>query len=271
MARKNEIENLQVLTVDAIRDYHVCELFYKYRYKDQLIEPIDYHRLMVDKFHSTLSKVASYFFYKRQSGTNVSYRSLVNRWEKLWFPKEMDAYDMAVEQHSINHGNLASYSNVAIAAIEAFYNDFSEDPGMPMSIREPFLTPIRSDIHLEGEIDLVLRYPNKRVKVIKWSNNNRNANFNFMGMEFSALKFAINHRMGMDTNATYHLYDLGSANRGFIELPQPSEDDMRALLFWASQISSAERYVPRRGFTAYCRGCPFDKECKEFSQWPVEI
>lgn len=270
MARK-EIDNIHVVTVDAIRDYHVCELFYRYRYEDELIEPIDYHKLNADRFRSTLSKVVSYYFYKRQAGSNVSYRSLLNRWEKLWFPKEMDAYDMAVQQHSVAQGNLATYSNAAISALEAFYNDFHEDEGVPVSIKEEYLVPLREDIRLQGEIDLVLRYPNGRMRVIKWLGNRLHANHNFMSMEFSALRFAMNHRLGNQINASYHLYDLVAPNRGFVELPQPTGDDMKALLFWATQIAEAESYVPRRGFTAYCRGCPFDKECEEYSQWPIIV
>lgn len=269
MAKRQEIEDLKKLTVESIRDYHVCSLFYKYRYMDQLPEVIEYKRLISNRFHSTLGKVASYFFYRKQAGATAAYKTVVNKWEKLWFPKEMDAYDLAVQKHTIQYGNIATMSNSAVAALELFYNDFVQDEGIPVAIKESYITPMRFDIHLESEVDLILRYPNKRIKAIKWLDNMRHGNMNFMSMEFAAMKIAIDHHLGPDVNVTYHLYDLSSSTRSYVELPQPSQDDMRAFFYWAYQIADSETFVPRRGFTAYCKGCPFDEQCLEFSQWPI--
>jgi len=258
---------LKTLSVNAIKDYQVCELFYKYRYEDKEPEPLFGREILTLRFENTLKKVASFFFYKKQAGVVPSYNAILNRWEKLWFPKDMTAYDLAVEQHEVAHGNMASYSNVAAAALEEFHDTFAEDESQPILIDEKFLIPIGKDLRLEGSIDLALR-KGDNYKVIKWSAKPKRPGMNALVLDFAALRTAFDHRNDTAKKVSYHLYDLSSGISGFIDTEQPSITDKRALLYWANDIKNNDVFVPRRGFTAYCRGCPFDEQCAAFAGWP---
>lgn len=261
-------EELLTLNVEAIRDFQVCELYYRYKYVDKQHIPIYSRELMVDKFENTLSKVASFFFYKKQADNVPSYNAILNRWEKLWFPKDMTAYDMAVEQHEASRGNMASYSNVATASLERFYDEFIDDPADPIMIDESFLVPLKRDMRLQGSIDLVLRDKDK-YRVIKWVGKSRRSDS--LMLDMAALRFAFEYRNESPKQVTYECYDLTSAKSVFLDIDQPTKADVNALLYWAQEIAEKDIYVPRRGFTAYCRGCPFDKPCSQFENWPEAI
>ncbi|HJS83548.1 MAG TPA: hypothetical protein VJ742_12015 [Nitrososphaera sp.] len=254
------------LTVDSIRDYQVCELYYDYKYLKDEKTPIYGRELLAQRFENTLRKVAAFFFYKRQAGVTPSYNALLNRWEKLWFPKDMDAYDLAIEQHESVHGNYSSYSNVATAALLQFYEDFIDDPGVPLLIDEYYLVTLDQGVRLEGRFDLVLRHRDAH-KIIVWSARQKRPSLGHYALDFAAQRLAFEYRNETKRNAEYYLYDLASTRPGLINIDVP-EVDLDALVYWAKTIQSSETYVPRRGFTSYCRGCPFDKPCSRWNEWP---
>lgn len=263
-------EDVLTLTVDAIRDFQVCELFYHYRYEDGIHETILRRELLAERFENTLKKVASYFFYKKQSGVIPSYSALLSRWEKLWFPKDTTAYDIAVEQHEVAHGNIASYSNVATAALEKFHDDFALDQSDPILIDEPYLIQVAPGIRLDGRIDMILRSED-RYQVIQWSGRQRRPQKHSLVVDFAALRLAFEHRNSTQKQVEFCLYDMASGKSGFIDIDQPTPTDVDALLYWAFKINDTDSYVPRRGFTAYCKGCPFDEPCAEFNKWPKKV
>lgn len=259
------------LTVEAIKDFQVCELFYDFRYRKEENELHIGRELMAQRFENTLKKVASFFFYRKQAGVTPSYNALINRWEKLWFPKDMDAYDLAVEQHEVAHGNLASYSNAAAMALMQFHEDFSEDFSDPILIGESFLITMGPNLRLEGTIDLVLRKAGE-YRVIMWSGKTRRPSVGSLILDFAAQKMAFEYRNeNMSRSASYGMYDLASSKPGYVPV-EPSKDDVSALQYWANSIVSKddheEVYVPRRGYTAYCKGCPFDRPCEKWNGWP---
>lgn len=259
------------LTVDAIKDFQVCELFYDYRYQQNEHENILGRELMMQRFENTLKKVASFFFYKKQADSTPSYNAILNRWEKLWFPKDMTAYDLAVEQHGISHGNIASFSNIAAAALERFHDAFSQDSGQPILIDETFLVPIgRSNTRLEGKLDLVLRNGDD-YRVIKWSARPNKPGINSLLLDFAAQRYAFEHRNDTPKKVEYQLYELASSASDFAKIEQPRIADVRALKYWAVEIEAASSFVPRRGYTAYCKGCPFDEQCANFTAWPDRV
>lgn len=257
-------EKITTLSVDAIRDYQVCERFYDYRYNDKEPEYVAARDLMAVRFENTLKRVASFFFYKKQAEIVPSFNALLNRWEKLWFPKDMDAYDLAVEQQDVNKGNLASYSNAAAAALEQFHDIFSKDKSDPILIDEPFLLTLSKNTRLEGRIDLMLR-DRHRTRVLKWTGRKRGSNT--LILDFAAMRMAIEHREVRPKNLQFGLYDLSSVKGKYeeFEVSQADEDSIR---YWINEIESKEVYVPRRGLTSYCRTCPFDKQCSEWAEWP---
>src|SRR5688500_963496 len=180
-------ESVRTLSVEAIKDYQVCERFYDYKYNDKEPETVLGRELIAQRFENTLKRVASFFFYKKQAEIVPSYNALLNRWEKLWFPKDMDAYDLAIEQQDINHGNLSSYSNAAAAALEQFHNVFSKDKSDPILIDEPFLLTLTPGVRLEGRIDVMLR-DRQRCRVIKWTGRGRGTKA--LLLDFATLQMA---------------------------------------------------------------------------------
>lgn len=256
---------IKLLTVESIKDFQVCELYYKYKYRDQIEVPIYSRELMVEKFHNTLKRVASFFFYKKQAESVPSYNAILNRWEKLWFPKNITAYDMAVEQHEITRNNMASYSNIAAASLERFHQDFSIDKADPIMIDQAYTITLDDQSRLIGNIDLVLRHQD-RYRVMKWVGSRKK---DALSLDLAAMKFAFEYRHDVvPGNVEYVCYNITSAHSPYVDVPQPTSADVNALLYWAQEVVSTDTFVPRRGFTAYCKNCPFDRPCFEFDEWP---
>lgn len=254
--------SMSTLTVDSIKDFQVCSLFYDYRYNQELYEPKNNRVVMANNFNETLTRVISFLLYKKQSGVTPSYNAIVNRWQRLWFPKDMDAYDLAVERHTVSHGNLTQYSTKAVVGLKQLYDDFDSDKIEPILINEHYSVPITPEIILEGIIDLIYRVGD-RYHVVMWSTKQKKPNPNSLQMEISGLKLAVENRSIPQDNITYHMYDVGSDKPGFITIEDELLDSS-LVTYWGRQTVEGE-YVPRRGYTAYCKGCPFDEQCKEFS------
>lgn len=258
------------LTVDSIKDFQTCALLYEFRHVKGDYEPITGRELMYRRFENKMKLVASFFFYKKQSGNVPSYAALLNRWEKLWFPKEMSAYDIAVEQHESAYGNYASFSNDASKALMRFYDDFVADNSDAIMIDEEFMVPL-SNSRLTGTFDLVLRdAKTKRYKVVKWISRYRKPPLSSLLVEFAALRHAFEYRNeGKDLDVTYGYYDLASPGKGFTSIGV-TQDDINALTYWARTIEETDLFVPRRGLTAYCKKCPFDHPCSQWKEWPSD-
>lgn len=262
MSKKNELDDPLILTPKAIIDYTVCGLFYDCRHNRKETEIIDFATVRNDRFESTIKRVINHFFFKKQAGLTPSYRALLNKWEKLWFPKDMTAYDAAVERHTAAYDNLHTYSNLAVAALETFVETFSPEEIQVIMIDESFVIPVAPGIRLEGCFDVVLRIGDG-YRVIKMiSKRNRPIPHMF---EFTALKMAFEHRNERPRDVTYHLYDVAASSSPFSSVPQPTRDDVQALKYWAVELRDNPTYVPRRGFTSYCKGCHFDETCRSFT------
>lgn len=255
------------ITVESLKDFQTCARLYDYRHQDKLETPVYARELLSQRFESTLQKVVYFFFYKKQAGITPSYNALLNRWERLWFPKGTDAYDIAMEQHESWHGNLASCSNAATGNLMKFHEDFMSLNADPIVIDEKYHVPLTRTIRLDGSIDIVLR-SGSSYSVIKWSAKQRRPAMGSLLADFSALRFAFEYRMRL-RGARYYLYDLGSSKPGLIEV-YPNDDDMNAFLFWAQELTEEKVFAPRRGLTSYCRGCEYDKPCSEWNEWPDE-
>jgi len=256
---------LTELTAESIKDYQTCALLYNYRYIEKLYEPILSRDLMSLKYENTLKKLAAFFFYKRQGGIVPSVSAILNRWEKLWFPKDVSAYDIAVEKHESLWGNLSSMNTKAVSCIMKFYEDFSQDLNDPLVINENFTVALNKGIHLTGTFDLILRNPKtKKISVIKWLATPKRPNLSALNIDFASLSYAFkNKNIGKDLDISYYAYDLGSNKGGFIEV-DVTQEDINSLIYWAEEVANASAFVPRRGLTHYCKKCPFDTPCKNF-------
>ena len=224
------------LTAESIRDFQICALLHDYRHRQKLGEPIFGRELMAQRYENTLKKIVSFFFYKKQAGLTPSYNALLNRWEKLWFPKNMTAYDLALEQHETWHGNIASYSNAAAMALMKFHEDFEDDGWEPLLISEQFLVPLTSNIRIAGTFDLVLR-KDKNHKIVMISGRQKRPTIGSLVVEFAILKHAFESRHDEKKAAKYAFYDVGSVRPGFVNAA-PTRKDVDALFYWA--IEAAE-------------------------------
>lgn len=256
------------LTVKSIKDYQTCALLYNYRHIENSYEPLGKRTLLDVRFENTLKKIASFFFYKRQAGITPSWSALLNRWERLWFPKDMTAWDIMTDAQDPMHGNVAGYSADATAALLKFHEFFSADNSDALLIDEPFLVQLSSSgMRLEGAFDLVLRSAKtKEYQVIKWLTRGQKTQASDLLMDFAALKYAFDHRnSGRDIKrVTYGSYDLTASAKSTIKVYDIEDTDVNALKYWAREAWEAEVFVPRRGLTSYCRSCPFDIPCSKF-------
>lgn len=264
------IDEVTTLTSQAILDFQVCQLFYECRHIRDEHELVIGREQMANRFEDTLKKVATYFFHKKQGDPPIpSYNAILNRWERLWFPKDMDAYDMANEQHEHHHGNLASYSNTAVASFEAFHNKFVDLEATPVLVDEPFVVPIARGVRIEGRFDVVLRNSNGKYTIIKWRGRRGKRRVSPDYLDFALMKMAFEYRSDEYRPAEYKMYNLADT-KDFEKVEQPSAVDVDALKYWALEAATTEKFVPRRPYTAYCKGCAFDSICLKFDDWPVK-
>ena len=265
--KANTAIDTKLLTAEMIRDYAICPLYYRFKYEDERYEEMDITALMSERYINTFRKALSFFFYKKQNGTVPSYTALLNRWEKMWFPKDITAYDLAIQQNTANN-SLSSYSVAATLTMKVFHDDFKNDQGIPVAIMEPFLAPIRHDIRLQGQSDLILKYPNGGYRVIQWMMEKKPNQKAYYPLDLAAQKVGFEHRLSPKLNVEYQVYDLHHETRSFADIDQPTYVEVNQLKYWAGQIADSDDRYPRRGFTRYCRGCPFDEECLGFKDWP---
>lgn len=259
------------LSITHIKDYQTCARMYDYRHGGELAPIIANEDLMQIKFHNTLKKVVAFFFYKRQGDYTPSYSALLNRWERLWFPKDMTAYDIIADQHSIVKGNMASYTTAAAAALLNFHEVFSADQGQPFIVDEQFVFPLNKQIKFEDSIDLVLRYPKDNTFVLfKWYLGKTKPIMSRYNLDFALYKMVLEQKLGaaLQTHrCVYGLYDLTASKPSFIRT-RVAEEDTNSLKYWANEILTDEVKPSRRGFISYCKTCEYDEICAEWTGWP---
>lgn len=259
-----------MLTIDAqgIRDFQICPLLYHLRHEQKTCETISSAEIMAQRYDNTLRKVVFFFLFKWQGELAPGLNTVLNRWEKLWFPKGMDAYDVAVMQTSQYQNNLLTYSNAAVNSLKGFYEDFTgqyAELGHPISLNDSYIVPISKNTKLTGSIDLVLQNKNT-YNVIKFNTSpKRAAIIPNEAMELAAMRYAYSYKNSSDDkqNIEYKLYDVATDEPGFSTLT-PSLDDVRALLYWAEEAADAVTFSSKRGLTTYCAKCPYyGRECKQ--------
>ena len=105
------------VTAEDLKNFRTCELLYDFRSKNEIVEYIHPRFQRQLDFESTIKKIASFFFYKKQALAEPSYQALLNRWQKLWFNSDTTALDLATARHEIMWDNEASYTNQAAMEI----------------------------------------------------------------------------------------------------------------------------------------------------------
>ena len=261
---------MDTLTIEGVKDYQLCSLLYKYRHIDELHESIPKRDLLSIRYDNVIKKIAAFFFYKKQSGSLPSTNAILNRWERLWFPKNTKAEDLISEQHESAHGNLVTYNSTATNALIRFYEDFANDKRHPVLINEDFVSPLSKKVKLNGTFDLMLQDVDKnngyKFHYIKWVTSKRPPSHASLILDFGALKSVLDYRYNKvrKYDISYYIYDLGSSSPGITKM-NIEKNDESVFRFWANEAVIADKYPPRRGLTTYCKRCPFDKPCSKFS------
>lgn len=256
------------LTVKDIKDYQTCALLYAYRNVNPIYEYIPNHMLMDGRFESALKNVLTFYFHKKQSGSQPTFDYLVKKWEKLWFPKDTLVADIMLGKHNSTNYSLAKASNIAVQGLQGMYETFSQDYSIPLLIDEPFSVALGKTSTLNGVFDLVMRSKEGKFTVYKWGANIKKAKLSALQMDFAALKYSFDYRNSDREigDVDYVFFDLSLPSPKPVKM-EPNSEDVDSLKFWAKSILTDETYAPRRGLTTYCKECPFDSPCSKFSGW----
>jgi len=254
------------LNVESIKDFQICERLYDYRYLDKIPEKISSRDILLPKFESTIKNIIFFFWYKKQAGVTPSYISLLNRWEKLWFPKEVTSYDLIIEQHETVYANMASMTTKAAGILLAFHEKYANSDFMPIGIQEDYIDVIEPNLVVEDKFDLILVSSNQ-IDVVKILFNYRNSNRFAHQIDFASMysAFAKKHPKKIHL-AKFGYIDILSANVNIINY-EITKEDIDAYEYWSSSVLDKKVFVPRRGLTSYCKKCPFDDPCSKWNDW----
>lgn len=254
------------LTVTSIKDFQLCERLYDYRYNDKLSEKIYSRDIYTSKFESTIKSILYFFWYKKQGGITPSYSSLLNRWEKLWFPKDMDSYDLITEQHESVYGNISSLTTKAASILLNFHERYADADIIPLAISEDYIVVINKYIKIDDTFDLIYRKNNKNY-IVKFLFNYKSNNSYMYQLDFSVMYsgFKLRHPSRLP-ESRFGYIDLLSNNPVFTEY-EISPEDIDALEYWCDTIYGKDTFVPKRGLISYCKKCPFDGQCSKWNGW----
>lgn len=254
------------LSVNAIKDFQICERLYDYRHEQKLPETVYSRDLYSIKFENTIKNIIHFFWFKKQAGITPSYASLLNRWEKIWFPKDTNHYDIMTEKHESAYGNVASLTTQAAAVLLRFHETYSQIDLIPISIFDDYVVSINNSIRIEDKFDVIYRKDNENY-VVKLMFNYKNNNDYMYQIDFASMYLAFKNLHPNRVKQTRFGYiDLLSNNLAFNEYTI-GQQDVDSIEYWCDTIDSKEVYVPRRGLTQYCKKCPFDTPCSKWNGW----
>lgn len=257
------------ITVNAVKDFQMCERLYDYRHLEKLPEKLYSRDIYTEKFENTIKNIVYFFFFKKQGGVIPSYSALLNRWEKMWFPKDTTSYDIITEQHETAYGNMASLTSKAAGILLAFYEKYSEAEVIPMAICEEYSVPGKHKINIEDKFDLIL-FQDGNYLVTKIVFNYKQSNKHIYNFDFCAMKKGYENRHPTKMPKVRIGYiDLMSNNLNFHE-EKINDEQMTVFDYWFDKIGKTEVFVPKRNLIPYCKKCPFDKPCSQWAGWISE-
>jgi len=257
---------MSTITVEAIKDFQICERLFDYRHIQKMSEKMYSREINSDKFEKTIKNIICFFMFKKQSGSLPSYAAILNRWEKMWFPKDTNSYDIITEQHETVYGNMSSLTTKAANSLLLFYSHYSKVDFIPISISEEYYISTKKGISIKDSFDVIV-YFNKTFYVIKILFNYKNSKKDIYKTDFACLKKGFESRHPDKSHLTkYGFIDMMSQNIGFQEYLL-SQDDIMVFDDWCDKIDATEIFMNKRGLIPYCKKCPFDDPC---SKWKKE-
>ena len=254
------------IETQQLKDFQTCERLYDFRHLQKLPETIGERKLNSFKFETTIKAIVNHFFYQKQNGRTPSYASLLHKWEKLWFPKDTTPYDIVHEQHESLYGNMASLTSKAAAVLLEVVENFSDPDIIPMGIGLEYTAPVTPNIGVNDMFDLVYK-KNGKVYVVKWVFNHKLKFENSYVIDFALMHVGYFNKFGdriKDTKFGY--FDLMNQKSGFNEVVV-QKADIEALKYWCDSLHDEKIFPSRRGLTAYCKVCPYDKPCSKWVLW----
>lgn len=262
------------INAQSLRDYQVCERYYDYKYNEQVgVKSPQLTREKVgERYSETIRTIANFFFYKKQAFSEPSYDALLNRWQKLWFKPDTAMTDFATTSTTINYNSETSYTSLAAHLLLLFHEEFSNRPELEVVlIDEPFTVPINDKVALEGTFDLVLRQKlddgSYEYLIYKWITDDLNRPLNYWVFDFTMMDYAFKYRdasKNIKKVRFFTWYFGGNTSKASKEILVESED-FATLNFWCKDLADKKLFVPRRGLTAYCKGCVYDRICESWS------
>ena len=254
------------ISIQQLKDFQTCERLYDFRYNEKLPETIGSRTLNTIKFENTIKSIVHYFFYKKQAGITPSYSSLLNRWEKLWFPKDSSSYDIIYEQHETLYGNMASLTTKAASVLMELIENFGDSNLIPIGIDEDFIAPITSRVAVKDKFDLIY-FKDGTVHVLKWMFNYKLKYQHTYMVDFSIMNVGYQNKFGNKVHeAKFGYFDLLNQKSYFNEFIV-EQGDIEAVKYWCDSIVDEETFPSRRGLTSYCKVCPYDKPCSKWTSW----
>jgi len=253
------------LTVSSIKDFQICERLFDYRHMEKLPEKIYARDINTEKFENTIKNIVYFFMFKKQSGIIPSYSAILNRWEKMWFPKNMNSYDIMTEQHETVYGNTASLTSKAANSLLLFYNYYSKSEFIPIAISEEYYLNTKNKSNIKDTFDIIF-YMNKTFYVTKVLFNYKNSQKDMYTTDFACMKQGFENRHpDKKLKTKYGYIDMMSQNIRFQEF-HLTEDDITVFNDWCDKIDTTQIYMPKRGLIPYCKKCPFDKPCSKWKK-----
>lgn len=257
------------VSIDSLRNYQACTLYYKFEHIDNIKNRTTQLKQTRQHFKETLTAIVNFFFYKKMSWQEPSYKSLEARWEKKWI-KDASAKDLVINKTSATNAypTDAYYTTKATAALRIFHNWFSKtEDSEVVLIDESFIVPLNRDVSLTGSFDCILRTPNKdggyNYQIYVWSINLGNKSVDYWSTHFTALDYAFRYRNNFDKtlNVSYYLWDFTDPVPGVKQYVIDKKDHY-IMGEWAKNVAETYgEHYPIRSLSAYCKGCKFDKLC----------
>ena len=119
---------------------------------------------------------------------------------------------------------------------------------------------------IKDKFDLIYSQ-NGKTFVVKWLFNHKLKYEDTYIVDFSVMNLAYKNKFPNKIQSTkFGYFDLLNQKPEFTEF-KIEQEDLDALKYWCSSLSEENVFPSRRGLTAYCKSCPYDKPCSKWVAW----
>lgn len=133
------------ISVQELKDYIRCPLYYKFVHMNKLPETKD-----INYYYNERIKLCLSFYYFSLIDRKVkSFESILRKWESVWFGNDMCEL--------FNKDTLNTKSNEAVMLLTKVYKRIIKEKITPVAVNFNYevIFPGEENIHVTGEIDLI--------------------------------------------------------------------------------------------------------------------